>query len=238
MSIRIRSLVVVLAMLFGMTLSVSPVNAGGAGTLLSRINSSRAGAGLAPLETYWDLTDDARAQANRMAAEGRVFHNPSLASVNGVWQALGENVGVGWDLNEMHDSFMASGAHRANILGNYNYVGIGVTTDDDGAIWASVVFMRAEPGLNGGDTTTTTVAPTTTTTAPPPAPSPLPDPPPTISPDPTSPDPTSPEPTPTTTKAPPPPPKATVSKAPAPQEETPARVLIEAWGRPDGPIVD
>ncbi len=232
MSIRIRSLVVVLAMLFGMTVSVSPAHAGGAGTLLSRINSSRAGAGLAPLETYWDLTDDARAQANRMAAEGRVFHNPSLASVNGVWQALGENVGVGWDLNEMHDSFMASGAHRANILGNYNYVGIGVTTDDDGAIWAAVVFMRAAPGLNGGETTTTTVAPTTTTTT-----SPPPSPP--VDPEPTPPiEPTPPDPTPTTTKAPPPPPKATVSKAPDSQTTPPTRVLIEAWGRPVGPIVD
>jgi len=147
-----------------------PAQAGASGTLLSRINASRAAAGKAPLESYWDLTDDANAHTSRMVAEGRVYHNPSLSSVTGVWQALGENVGVGLDANQLHDEFMASAGHRANILGDYNYVGIGTAVDENGLIWATVIFMRAEPGLNGGgETTTTTTAPapspaTTTTT--------------------------------------------------------------------------
>ncbi len=148
-----------------------PAQAGPSGTLLSRINASRAAAGKAPLETYWDLTDDANAHTNRMVSEGRVYHNPSLSSVTGVWQALGENVGVGLDANQLHDEFMASSGHRANILGDYNYVGIGTAVDESGLIWATVIFMRADPGLNGGGetTTTTTTAPvqspiTTTTT--------------------------------------------------------------------------
>lgn len=150
-----------------------PAQAGASGTLLSRINASRAAAGKAPLETYWDLTDDANGHTSRMVSEGRVYHNPSLSSVTGVWQALGENVGVGLDANQLHDDFMASAGHRANILGDYNYVGIGTAVDENGLIWATVIFMRAEPGLNGGgETTTTTTAPvsspptTTTTVAP------------------------------------------------------------------------
>ena len=159
-----------------------PAHAGPAGTLLSRINNSRAAAGLAPVETYFDLTDDARAHSARMMDRGEIYHNTNLGGVTGVWQALGENVGVGWDINALHDGFMNSSGHRANILGNYNYVGIGVKQDDDGAYWVTVIFMRAEPGLNGGgeETTTTTAPPTTTTTTPPPS-----DPAPTDPPDPT-----------------------------------------------------
>jgi len=144
-----------------------PAQAGPEGTLFSRINSSRSASGLAPLETYWDLTDDARAHSARMMDRGSIYHNPSLGSVTGVWQALGENVGMGIDLNAMHDAFMNSPGHRANILGNYNYVGVGVKTDASGVSWVTVVFMRAEPGLNGGGTTTTAPLTTTTTTAPP-----------------------------------------------------------------------
>jgi cell division septation protein DedD len=148
-----------------------PAIAGPEGTLASRINSSRSASGLAPLETYWDLTDDARAHSARMMDRGSIYHNPSLGSVTSGWHALGENVGMGIDINGMHDAFMNSPGHRANILGNYNYMGVGVKTDSAGVSWVTVVFMRAEPGLNGGGATTTTKAPpaTTTTTAQPPA---------------------------------------------------------------------
>jgi hypothetical protein len=191
-----RYLIVTLAvtvMFMGMAI---PAIAGGEGTLFSRINSSRSASGLAPLETYWDLTDDARAHSARMMDRGSIYHNPSLASVTGVWEKLGENVGAGIDLNALHDAFMGSSGHRANILGDYNYVGVGVKTDSAGVSWVTVVFMKAAPGLNGGTTTTTQAPATTTTTqapAPPPAPAPAP----------------VPEPVTTTTKAP------TTTKTPA-----------------------
>ena len=166
----------VTVMFMGMAI---PAIAGGEGTLLSRINSSRSSSGLAPLEAYWDLTDDARAHSARMMDRGSIYHNPSLASVTGVWEKLGENVGAGIDLNALHDAFMGSSGHRANILGDYNYVGVGVKTDAAGVSWVTVVFMKAAPGLNGGSPTTTTQAPATTTTttqAPAPTPAPVPEP--------------------------------------------------------------
>jgi hypothetical protein len=146
----------------------TPALAGAEGEFVSKINASRVAAGLAPLEVYWDLTDDARAQSASMAAKGEIFHNPNLASVTGVWSALGENVGVGPDVSSLHAAFMASAGHRANILGDYNYIGVGVTVDENGLVWATMVFMRAEAGLNGGTTTTTGAPPTTTTTTQPP----------------------------------------------------------------------
>jgi hypothetical protein len=171
-----RILFLVTAMTVMIAAFAVPAYAGPEGTLLSRINNSRASAGLAPLERYGGITDDARAQAERMRAEQRVFHNTNLAGSTNVWQGLGENVGVGMEAGELHDAFMASSGHRANILGDFNYVGIGAATDENGLLWVSVIFMRAAPGLNGGaDTTTTTTAsppteqpvddvPTTTTT--------------------------------------------------------------------------
>jgi hypothetical protein len=154
----------VTVMLVGMAI---PAFAGPEGTLISKINSSRSANGLPPLETYWDLTDDARIHSGAMMDRGEIYHSPSLGSVTGVWQALGENVGVGVDLSAMHAAFMNSSSHRSNILGDYNYVGVGVKTDDAGISWVTVIFMRAAPGLNGGTTTTTAPPPvTTTTTAP------------------------------------------------------------------------
>lgn len=160
----VRSFIIVMAvavMFMGMAI---PAFAGPEGTLVSKINSSRSAAGLAPLETYWDLTDDARAHSSRMMDKGSIYHNPSLGSVTGVWHALGENVGMGVDISGMHTAFMNSSGHRANILGNYNYVGVGVKTDSSGVHWVTVVFMKADPGLNGGGTTTTQAPATTTTT--------------------------------------------------------------------------
>ncbi len=215
----------------------TPALAGAESQFVSKINASRAAAGKAPLEVYWDLTDDARAQSQRMAAQGEIFHNASLSSVTGVWMALGENVGVGADPSSLHSAFMNSAAHRKNILGDYNYIGVGVTTDGSGLMWVTMVFMRAAPGLNGGGTTTTTTPPpppttmtpvpptTTTTTAPPPAT----------------------ESTPTTTQ-PPAVPAATVSggsgavkaSSPAPKAAPVGHDLVDAFGRPGGlsPIVD
>lgn len=167
-----RILTLVAAVSVMVSVLAVPAMAGPEGTFFSRINNSRANAGLPPVERYWDLTDDARAHTDRMIENGGIYHNPSLSSVTGVWEALGENVGVGADANTLHNAFMSSSGHRANILGNYNYVGIGAKVDEDGLLWVTVIFMRAQPGLNG-DTTTTTAATTTTTS---PAPTPAPDP--------------------------------------------------------------
>ena len=91
----------IILMLTAITVMVAamaiPAVAGPEGTLISKINSSRVASGLAPLESYWDLTDDARAHSSRMMGRGEIYHNTSLSGVTGVWQKLGENVGMGKD---------------------------------------------------------------------------------------------------------------------------------------------
>jgi uncharacterized protein YkwD len=173
-----RILVVALATtVMSLGLSVAPAFAGNESSLISQINAERTSRGKPALEVYWDLTDDARAQAKRMRDAQQVFHHPNLSGVTDAdWNALAENVGVGGSVSGIMDAFMASSAHKANILNSsFNYVGAGVKEDANGILWVSVIFMAGPEGLNDPPdttTTTTTTQPpstttTTTTTAPP-----------------------------------------------------------------------
>jgi hypothetical protein len=119
---------------------------------LRLINQRRAEFSLAPLGSYWDLVDDARVhsryQSEDNCPEGeRICHNPALGSVTTNWFALGENVGVGYDIEGLDRAFWESAAHQANVVGNYNYAGVGVVIRDDGALYVTVVFMRGPEGL-------------------------------------------------------------------------------------------
>jgi hypothetical protein len=117
------------------------------------INLERAGEGLAPLEMLDDLVDGARGQAERMAESGELFHNPDLAAVTDGWAALGENVGIGYSVESLHSAFMNSEAHRHNVLGAYDHLGVGVVTEG-GMIHVAVVFadMVDDAGAEGENT--------------------------------------------------------------------------------------
>ena len=146
---RIRRLATVTLVtgVLGLGLSAAPAFAGAEGSFVAKINAERTARGLGALEVYWDLTDDARAHTNRMMADDSLYHNPNLGSVTTGWQALGENVGVGTDVDRLHTAFMTSPNHRANILGDFNYVGVGVAVEADTKMWVTVVFMRGPDGL-------------------------------------------------------------------------------------------
>ncbi len=180
-------------------LTSPPALAGpGESSFLAKMNAERSGRGLAPVEMYWDLVDDARAHSRRMADTNDLHHNPNLAAVTSGWITLGENVGVGPTVDSLHAAFMESAGHRANILGDFNYVGVGVVAESDTKLWVTVVFMKGPEGLN----------------APPEeAPPPEPEPPPQAEP-PSEPPPPAPEPS-------PPPPQPTPVPAVAAADTTP-----------------
>jgi hypothetical protein len=176
---------------------------------VSRINAERTSRGLGALATDSELTTIARRWSGKMAAANQLSHNPNLSKeVTQDWEKLGENVGVGGSVADIHVAFMNSPAHRANILDPaFTHVGVGVVDGADGRIWVTEVFMRLRSDSGGTTTATTpttvrTTSPTTarpprtTTTAPPNT-----QPPDTAPPDTTPP--------PTTTTEPPPPPEPT-----------------------------
>jgi uncharacterized protein YkwD len=54
---------------------------------------------------------------------------------------IGENVGMGADVDSVHQALMASSPHRRNMLdGAFDLVGIGVVRSGSG-IWMSMVFV-------------------------------------------------------------------------------------------------
>ena len=117
-------------------------------SFVSLINTERANRGLGSLDVYWDLVDDARIHSNVMRDADDLFHSTNLANVTSGWAALGENVGVGPTVGDLHTAFMNSTGHRDNILGDWDSVGVGVTQTDKGYMFVTVVFMKsaqAEP---------------------------------------------------------------------------------------------
>ncbi len=84
-----------------------------------------------------------------MAGRNQLSHDPDLqAKVERVepnWQTIAENVGVGYDVQQLHDAFMASSAHRTNMMSSrFNRVGIGVVMTGT-KIWVTVRFLQGPP---------------------------------------------------------------------------------------------
>lgn len=161
-----RKIAIVLIALVVMTMVTAlPAHAGAEGDFLSRINASRSAAGLPPVSMHSDLVPDARSHSAEMMAAGQIYHSSNLAGVASGWEALAENVGAGPSVDSLHSAFMNSAGHRANILGDYNYVGVGVAGEGD-VLWVTVIFMRkgAAPEVTTTTTTTTTTVPATTST--------------------------------------------------------------------------
>ena len=118
-------------------------------TFLTMLNDTRAGSGLAPLMPDPAASSVARNWSTTMAAQNRLYHNPDLAAhvttfVTRDWLRAGENVGVGGDVEGLHRAFWNSLPHRANMLGDYNRVGVGVVNTD--RLWVTFTFVKA-PGL-------------------------------------------------------------------------------------------
>jgi hypothetical protein len=133
---------------------------------LSAINSTRSSAGLPALKMDGGLQSHARKHASDMVAADKIYHSSNSelqAAAGGGWDKLGENVGRGGTVSSLHKAFLDSASHRANIHGDYNLVGIGTDTAEDGRLYVTVVFMK-KGGSAPATTTTTTAAPTTTTT--------------------------------------------------------------------------
>jgi len=133
------------------------------------INRERAANGRHALTLMSDLTSIARRHSNWMAGDGTIYHADSssphykqgdnlAAEISGNWTAAGENVGMGPDCSSIHNAFMASPGHKANILDtDYNQVGVGVAFDAGGTVYVTEDFAG-----RWSSTPTTTTHHTTT----------------------------------------------------------------------------
>lgn len=144
---RLASLLIaVLAALTGLSVSMPAAHAGpGESEFTSRANGERTSRGIKAYVVKSDLVSVARQQAQRMASAGKIYHNPNLASDVKGWQSVGENVGMGGDVASIHQAFMNSSGHRANILDrDFTEVGMGTATDASGKLYVAQVFRQPD----------------------------------------------------------------------------------------------
>lgn len=109
--------------------------------LLGAINDARAQHGAGSLT--WDASLDslATSHAKRMAAATRLFHNEAglRARRAQTGETLGENVGLGVYLDDVHEAFLASTSHRRTMMGPYERVGLGIVRRS-GEVYVVEVF--------------------------------------------------------------------------------------------------
>lgn len=148
-------LALLVTLLVAPSAAASTASTSGASTSSSLVNQERADRGIARLTVSSELNRIATDWSQQMAKEGRLYHNPDLASQTGpaAWRA--ENVGmhpapvdVDAAVRRIHDKFMSSSGHRANILETrVHEIGVGVVQDDDGNVWITQVFRsRSDSG--------------------------------------------------------------------------------------------
>lgn len=136
---------VLLVLVAGVLLLGTPGASAAAGeeqSFISLITAERRSRGIRALSLRPDLTAVARRHSQRMASEGRIWHNPNLPNEVEGWTALAENVGMGPAVQALHRAFLNSPHHRANLLnGEYDQVGVGVVLGG-GAIFVTQIFAR------------------------------------------------------------------------------------------------
>ena len=107
-----------------------------------RVNAARTSDGQSRLRVASDLTRVARDHSKVMADRSLLHHNPNLGQDVSSWLVVAENVGRGGSVASLHDAFMRSTGHRANILdGRVTEMGIGVVQSGS-TIWVTQVFRQ------------------------------------------------------------------------------------------------
>ncbi|MEY2420440.1 MAG: hypothetical protein QOI95_507 [Acidimicrobiaceae bacterium] len=114
-------------------------------------NDARAASGLGPLSVNGGFSDQARNWSAYQMNSATLAHDPNVVGeadqIIPDWTRLGENVGFGPSVPQIQDAFMNSAPHKANILGDYNLVGVGVAQSSGGTIWVTVRFAKVpNPG--------------------------------------------------------------------------------------------
>lgn len=114
-----------------------------------RVNDERTGRGLPPLEWDKELARLAEGWSEHMIESDTYEHSPdSYRTTPTMAGGHAENIAAGpRDSTTLHIGWMRSEGHRRNILHpGLDAIGIGIVCQGDGAMWATQIFGRYEPG--------------------------------------------------------------------------------------------
>ena len=139
---RILALVVAAALVFGTAAPSSAALSNREKKLVIKINNSRQNHGKAKLQMSLKISNKARSHSKHMASNGYIYHSCLQCKFQGWnWSQLAENVAKARTVAKAHKALMHSSAHRANILGPYKRVGVGVVWRK-GWLWITEIFYR------------------------------------------------------------------------------------------------
>ena len=115
--------------------------------IVALLNETRAAEGLPPLQRDVVLEVKADTWAQHLRDTCDLRHSRLSSGAPEGWLKLGENVGVGNTIPELHDAFLASPDHRANILDEvYDTVGVAAVygvCDGYTTLFVVTEFMQA-----------------------------------------------------------------------------------------------
>ncbi len=117
--------------------------------VLKQTNKFRKSEGLEELEMKDKFNDIAKKHSEDMASGRRSFghagFNQRSNEVGKIYKysSISENVAYGAnDAKEAVDMWKNSPGHRANMLGNYKYIGIGIAKNSQGILYYTQIFIR------------------------------------------------------------------------------------------------
>jgi uncharacterized protein YkwD len=114
---------------------------GAAGRVLVKVNSFRAANGKGALQTAYDVTAKAQSLAQSMASQQQTFHSGSPMSGITTWSGMAENVAVAPSAGQALLLMEESPTHRANLLGDYDNIGIGVAYGAEGRAYLAIELV-------------------------------------------------------------------------------------------------
>ena len=144
----------VVLLLAALALSSFPVAPAEAGAVYSSdqirvrqlVNDTRGNNNRRLLTLNKDFSNKATLWARELARCRCLKHrNAPYGAPNG-WYAAAENVGRGWSMAQVHQAFLGSSGHRANILNRrMTHIGVGVAQSSNGEYFVVQAFMDRSP---------------------------------------------------------------------------------------------
>ena len=115
--------------------------------VVALVNRSRAEAGLGTLNTNVALDIKADAWAQKLRDSCDLSHSKLSDGAPKEWTKLGENVGYGGTITQIHEAYLNSPGHRANIMdGSFTTMGAAAVWGDcqgQRRVFTVQVFMRS-----------------------------------------------------------------------------------------------
>lgn len=106
------------------------------------VNQTRAQYGRSALRDNLQLDEKAQAWAEHLARNNTLAHSNLPSGISYQWRSLAENVGYGGSIEQVHQAYLNSAGHRANILDpRWNYMGTGVAWRGS-RVFTVQVFMQ------------------------------------------------------------------------------------------------